>query len=448
MTARSKISPAFAAYLQEAERDGRMADAIVLYRPERPAKPAQTLGRLGALQARLAAVEDLSSGNQAAGRSLLQAYRKDVRGPRGRHLRTEVVGRGALPVARVEINRDGIEALADRPEVLGVLPNQRIRLVRPKAIDQDKLLPGESQAGLTWGLQQLDIPPLWPETTGEGVVVGVLDTGVYGDHGALRRRVDGFVLIDPLGRRIEPPRTFDGGLHGTHVCGTIAGGKVRDIAIGVAPGAALAVAAVLVGDATLRTLIEGIEWAVVDRGARILNLSLGVAHYEPLFPILFAPLIEQFDVLPVAAVGNENHGNTASPGSAWNALAVGAAERPADRPLSIAPFSCGASLVFPGQVPAYVHKPDVAAPGVDVLSCIPPQEPGNDAYAYLDGSSMAAPHGAGAAALLMAAKPGASATDVAQALKDTAHHPDGDAARPDNRWGHGFIRPRDALGSL
>jgi len=63
-----------------------------------------------------------------------------------------------------------------------------------------------------------------------------MDTGVYADHPALAGRVRDFIVIDPLGRRIETKRPFDARNHGTHVCGTIAGGNTADkVAIGVAP---------------------------------------------------------------------------------------------------------------------------------------------------------------------------------------------------------------------
>jgi serine protease AprX len=66
----------------------------------------------------------------------------------------------------------------------------------------------------------------------------------------------------------------------------------------------------------------------------------------------------------------------------------------------------------------------------------------------MDGTSMATPHVAGVAALLMAARPDAQVTDVMQALQETAEHPRGADHRPDNRWGHGFIRPAEALKAL
>jgi serine protease AprX len=202
----------------------------------------------------------------------------------------------------------------------------------------------------------------------------------------------------------------------------------------------------LLGDATLIGILRAIDWAI-EKEADILSMSLGFTYYEPLFTEIFQTLLDTYGILPIVAIGNESHGNTSSPGSAYNALAVGAAERAARGRHEVASFSSGASLEFPGETNAIVTKPDVVAPGVDVYSCIPPQkEDGIDYhYTFMEGSSMATPHVAGAAALLMAAKPDAPATEIMEALKQTAKHPAKSNKRPDNRWGYGLIRPAEAL---
>ena len=209
-------------------------------------------------------------------------------------------------------------------------------------------------------------------------------------------------------------------------------------------------AAVLVGDTTIRTLLEGLDWAI-EKGADVVNMSLGFNYYEPLFAQVFDILIDQYDVLPVVAVGNENQGNSSSPGNIYNALAVGAVEKLQRGRVDVAFFSSGASLVFPGKEPhAVVTKPDVVAPGVQVYSAIPPilRADGAYLYSYMDGTSMATPHVSGVAALLMAKYPHAPVTDIVQAIKETAVHPGGDKCRPDNRWGYGMVDAEEALRAL
>jgi serine protease AprX len=198
-------------------------------------------------------------------------------------------------------------------------------------------------------------------------------------------------------------------------------------------------------------LLEGISWAI-ERGADIINMSLGLSYYEPLFAEVLDLLLNQYGILPVVAVGNENHGNTSSPGNAENAFSVGAVERLSSDKLDVAFFSSGASLVFPDGEEAgrLVTKPDVVAPGVQVYSCIPPTRTPEGTYAhnYMDGTSMATPHVAGVAALLMAAQPKAPVTDIIRVLKETAKHPAGIKRRQDNRWGWGLIQPHEALQAL
>jgi subtilisin family serine protease len=335
--------------------------------------------------------------------------------------------------------------------VLAILPNQRIHLIKPRRVDYSELAQQEQNDSLTWGLKQLEIPKLWETTKGQDINVAVLDTGVYSAHPALGDRVKEFVVIDPLGRRITASPAFDSGQHGTHVCGTIAGGQTSDgISIGVAPQANLFVAGVLVGDATLSTLIEGISWAI-EQGADIINMSLGFNYYEPLFAEILEILLNQYGILPVVAIGNENHGNSSSPGNTYNAFSVGAIEQNKSDGFSVTSFSSGASLVFPGKEPDFlVTKPDVVAPGAQIYSCIPPTKcaDGTLEYNFMDGTSMATPHVAGVAALLMAANPTAPVTDIIKVLKETASHPNGVDLRPCNRWGHGLIQPVEALAAL
>ncbi|MBC8234072.1 S8 family serine peptidase [bacterium] len=451
MKIETKISPAFEPFLSESGANDKR-DAIVVYRaPVVESLPLR--GRLRELKRRLDYVKERAAIQRPVEERLIESYQKAgseiLQGKQ--QLSASTIGSGVLPVKELEVTRKTLPVLAEQSDVVAVLPNQKIQLIQPSKVNYEALTKRESKDGLTWGLKQLDIPKLWETSKGEHINVAVLDTGVYGEHSALTDRVKEFIVIDPLGRRITAEPTFDSGRHGTHVCGTIAGGKTQDgVSIGVAPEADLLVAGVLVGDATLRTLMEGISWAV-EEDANIINMSLGFSYYEPLFTQLLDILIEQYGILPVVAIGNENHGNSSSPGNAYSAFSVGAVEKMPRGKVDVTFFSGGASLVFPGQEPnALVTKPDVVAPGAQIYSCIPPEKRPNGTYeyTYMDGTSMATPHVAGVAALLMAAKPEVPVTDIISVLKETAKHPQGTELRPDNRWGYGLIQPVEALKAL
>jgi subtilisin family serine protease len=450
MSIESKISPAFEPFMMESRKTDKR-EAIVIYRPEGEVGLTPR-HRIRQLKRRLEHVRKSAAAQQAVQKKLRSGYHKALKA-KDKHFQVLPIGANTLPVASVEVSRQTLLALARQPEVVAILPNQRVSLIEPKSVDYSELAKTESRDGMTWGLKQLQIPEMWKTTKGNKVRVAVLDTGVYGQHQALSDRVKDFVVIDPLGRRIASKPSFDSGQHGTHVCGTIAGQQTPSgVAIGVAPEAELYVAAVLLAGATLRSVVEGISWAV-EKGVDIISLSLGFNYYEPLFGEVFDILINQFDVLPVVAIGNKNHGNSSSPGNAKTALAVGAVEKTGRTKVDVAFFSSGASLVFYNDEDgdkSVITKPDIVAPGTQVYSCIPPEKTprGSYEYTYMDGTSMATPHVSGVAALLMAAKPHAPVLRIAEVLKETATHPHGHTLRPDNRWGYGIINPVEALNAM
>ena len=453
MSELNKISPAFQPFLDEAKANDTR-DAIVIYRPAPQARPVRV--RRKTLQRKRAAVKRAATQRQKLETSVYNKYKRAA----SEHFQSKPekkplhrsIGSSALPVFATQITRKSLDDLAEQPDVVAVLPNQKIQLIKPREINYDRLARTEARNGLTWGLKQLEIPEMWEKTQGADINVAVLDTGVHGDHPAFARgsasKVTDFLVVDPLGRRITAEPMFDGAMHGTHVCGTIAGGQDdTGVSIGVAPKANLLAAGVLVGDSTLLTLFEGLSWAV-EKGADIVNMSLGFTYYEPLFTVFLQMLLNEYGVLPVVSVGNENHGNTSSPGNAHSAFSVGAVEKLPRNKVDVPYFSSGASLVFPGEDPEMVTKPDVVAPGSQIWSAIPPQREDDQVYwyTYMDGTSMASPHVAGVAALLMAAEPNSPVTDIMEVLKETAKHPTGN--RPDNRWGYGVVQPLEALAAL
>ncbi len=440
-----KISPAFEPYLADSRRRDKL-EAVVIYQAPTARRPKRGREGLRLAETRVEYAAEQAVLHKEVETRILSRYMDEG----DESLMMSPIGSSALPAITVEVTQRTLTALAKQPDVIAIMPNQKIHLIKPSAVSYDELSRNEMSHGHTWGLEQLGVVKVWEKSRGAGVNVAVLDTGVFGDHPALSGRIADFVVMDPLGRRISAKPMFDAGSHGTHVCGTIAGGQTPEgIHIGVAPEAKLLVAGVLVGDATLHTLLEGLDWSI-EKGADIVNMSLGFNYYEPMFAKVFDVLLEQYGVLPVVAVGNEAQGNSSSPGNAYNALGVGAIEKVGRTRTDVAFFSSGASLVFPGQEPhALVNKPDVVAPGVQVFSTIPPvlRAGGAYFYAYMDGTSMATPHVAGVAALLMSAFPNTPATAIMEVIKETALHPKG-ASRPDNRWGYGAVRLEEAMQAL
>jgi subtilisin family serine protease len=238
--------------------------------------------------------------------------------------------------------------------------------------------------------------------TGDGVVVGHLDTGVDGAHPALRASIAAFAVIDDLGRPVRPaPDAYDSDQHGTHTAGTIAAQEVNGRAVGVAPGARLASALVIEGGDTVARVLGGMDWALGQQ-IRILNMSLGFrGWWDDFLPV--TRRLRELGVLPVFAVGNEGPGTSRSPGNYGEALSVGAVDRRGQVP------SWSSSRRFTRRHDAIV--PDVVAPGVGVVSARP-----GSGWQQMDGTSMATPHVSGLAALLCEADPAASVDDIEQAV--------------------------------
>lgn len=294
-------------------------------------------------------------------------------------------------------DREAVRALRADSRVRRIVEAPEISLIRPVGSTVADIAPGP-----TWGIARLNVPALWAVgLTGEGVIVGHLDTGVDGGHPALKGAIHSFAEFDLAGDFVTDPRIRDSGDHGTHTAGTIAGRRTGKGSIGVAPGCRLASAMVIEGGEVIDRILGGMDW-IVGEGARILSMSLGLRGYTAAFQVVIDAL-RAADVLPVVAVGNEYANTSRSPGNYANVLSVGASDR-RDR---VADFS--GSQTFARDDDPLV--PDLVAPGVGVLSCVPGR-----AYAEMDGSSMATPHVAGLAALLMQADPSAGAGDIEQAI--------------------------------
>ncbi len=300
----------------------------------------------------------------------------------------------------------GLKALDSDRNVSRVDLAPEFSLIRPVATAKAAIA-----AGPTWGLAAMKIPELRKKgLTGKGVLVGHLDTGVEATHPALKGAVAHFAEFDMLGRAVPGAGARDGGSHGTHTAGTIAGRTFKKAEFGVAPGASLASALVIEGGNVIARVLAGLNWAVGLR-VRLISVSLGLRGFDDSFhPV--TRIIRARNILPIFAVGNEGPGTSRSPGNYDEALSVGAS----DESGVVADFSSSRRFLDP--VERFV--PDLVAPGVDVLSCIP-----GGKTELFSGSSMATPHVAGLAALLFEAFPGAGVTQVEQAIFASSRRPAG-----------------------
>ena len=257
-----------------------------------------------------------------------------------------------------------------------------------------------------------------PYNAGAGQVIAVIDTGVQASH----------VDLDAPGK-VLAGNSYTGGNaqvdpngHGTHVAGTAAAETNNGQGIaGVAPGAQLLPVQVLnsAGNGQNSNVANGVAWAA-DNGADVINLSLGSssASCAVLDAIRYA--VGQ-GVTVVAAAGNtDNCPTICYPGAFPEALAIAATDQANAR----ASFSTQGSYV------------DLAAPGVSI-----PSTWNNGSYNTLNGTSMASPHAAAAAALVRAK--GCSQAQTDTALRETAQ--DVAPAGVDNGTGSGLVQPDDAV---
>ncbi len=324
-----------------------------------------------------------------------------------------------LGLALGYVDQQGATALAADNRVESMVPAPEMSLIRPvssQAVARPSVAP-------TWGIARLRVPELWAAGfTGAGVLVGHLDTGIDGKHPALRTAIDEFAEFDMAGDRVPGARPWDSDeitpAHGTHTAGTIAGRPTSKRTVGVAPGAKLASGMVIEGGQVIDRILAGMDW-VVSKGARILSMSLGLRGYTPAFQVITDALRTQ-NVLPVFAVGNEGPETSRSPGNYVNVVSVGAMNQQD----IVADFSGSQTFNRPGDP----LVPDLVAPGVNVISCAP-----NKGYVALNGSSMATPHVAGLAALLLQAKPTATADELESAITSSCKLPGGMLKERGNR---------------
>ncbi|WP_329555021.1 S8 family serine peptidase [Streptomyces sp. NBC_00696] len=249
--------------------------------------------------------------------------------------------------------------------------------------------------------------------TGKGVTVAVLDTGVDLSHPDLAQRVSVTKSF------IEGEDTADRNGHGTHVTSTVGGsGAASDgQEKGVAPDATLAVGKVLSdqGSGSESQIIAGMEWAARDVHAKVVSMSLGsTGPSDGTDPMAQAvnTLSQETGALFVIAAGNTGTPSSiGSPGAADSALTIGAVDVDDQ------------AAYFTSAGPRHgdnALKPDLSAPGVDILAARSQLVDGSGYYTSMSGTSMATPHVAGVAALLAQEHPDWTGAQLKDALMSTS----------------------------
>ncbi|MGW1022110.1 S8 family serine peptidase [Streptomyces sp. NPDC002577] len=275
-------------------------------------------------------------------------------------------------------------------------------------------LDGRVTADMAESNEQIGTPKAWEAGfTGKGVTVAVLDTGVDADHPDLAGRISASKSF------IEGQEVADRNGHGTHVTSTVGGsGAASDgQEKGVAPGATLAVGKVLSdeGSGSESQIIAGMEWAARDVHAKIVSMSLGSSEAsdgtDPMAQAVNTLSAETGALFVVAAGNYGAPGTIGSPGAADSALTVGAVD------------SADNAAYFTSEGPRYgdnALKPDLSAPGVNILAARSQFTDGSGSYTSMSGTSMATPHVAGVAALLAEEHPDWTGAQLKDALMSTS----------------------------
>jgi subtilisin family serine protease len=355
----------------------------------------------------------------------------------------------------VLVPRDRLDRLASVPGVAKVWPNVTYRPL----LDRSPHLIGADQL---WGAPAFT-------TAGNGIKIGIVDDGVDESHpffnpagytmpAGFPKGDTAYTTPKVIVARAFPPPTntwkyakapFDPveSDHATHVAGIAAGdyspGAIagRGPLSGVAPKAYIGNYKVLTvpteafglnGNAP--EIAAGVEAAVKD-GMDVVNLSLGEPEIEPSRDLVAAAVNAAADagVVPTIAAGNDfddfGNGSIDSPGTAAKAITAASVSKQ----LVVSSFSSG------GPTPlSLAMKPDVSAPGENITSAVPPRE---GTWASFRGTSMAAPHVAGAVALLRQRHPDWTVAQIKSALvlTGTPVHVSGTAEAPTTREGGGLI---------
>jgi subtilisin family serine protease len=216
----------------------------------------------------------------------------------------------AITIAKSDLS----EMAKSVPGIAAVFPSRWARV--PPVRTAGKELPPAvaDNRGHTWGLGRTGALAVWGayNARGAGVKVAVLDTGYDPAHPDLKDKLAGFAEFDEHGQVVAGKDTvaaaYDDGTHGTHVAGTILGGRASGRWIGMAPEAKILSGLVLKGGVgSSEQILAGMQWAV-DQGADVISMSLGGLDMNPdVFDTYTLAILNasRLGIPVVAAIGNE-----------------------------------------------------------------------------------------------------------------------------------------------
>jgi subtilisin family serine protease len=423
-----RLHPELEAQLKSLPPGGSLPVIVEMFAQADPVAAAHTAPhgqRRMRLQAVVDALRDVSTRRQAGIRAVLA--REQALGT-VRQVKPFWVFNGLAVTATEPV----IRRLAARTDVWEIRPDS---VIPPPPPIQPTATPGTGSSVNIWNLDLIRAPEVWaldPSYSGVGQVVGSFDTGVDLNHPDLQPRYRGNHAIswfDPYGEHATP---FDPNGHGSHTTGTAVGGDASGVNIGVAPGARwIAAKAWNDGGIGLASAFHAIfEWFLAPGGnpanaPDVVNGSWGFAA-AGCFNEFQADILawRAAGIFPSFSAGNNgpSSGSVRSPGATPESFAVGAT----DALDGIAPFSargpspCGGAL-----------KPDVSAPGVEILSTVP------GGYVSASGTSMAAPHVSGAVAVLRSINPALTVEELETLL--TLGAVDLGLPGPDDTFGAGRL---------
>ena len=343
--------------------------------------------------------------------------------------------------------RDAILAqLAQRPEVEIAEPDahfmlspEEMAIRAPDVAPTHEGYPDDPQYKFQWHLRQIGMPEAWKLADGNGVIVAVLDTGVgFEDYKNMHVLPDlkGITFVDPYDFVGNTKHAGDDHGHGSHVTGTIA--QVTNNGIGVA-GVARNVRIMPLkvlsasGSGSVAGIADAIRYAA-DKGAKVINMSLGGAFPSAVLKKAVA-YAHGKGVTVICAAGNESRGKVGYPAAYPGAVAVAATQFD-EATTFYSNWGKDIDIAAPGGNMRIDQNGDGMPDGV-LQNTIVIGDPTKDGYFGFMGTSMASPHAAGVAALVV----GEGVTDpdqVEKILKDTARKPTNQTYTHE-RYGAGII---------